>query len=65
MLYLQIVKRKGESMEGKLSDTLFDKKETGWGSTSDTEKDCGFKAEVNFAEGCKMTMDWLKTVWGD
>lgn len=28
--------------------------------TSDTEKDCGFKAEVSFAEGTKMTMDWLK-----
>ena len=30
--------------------------------TSDTEKDTGFKAEVSFAEGAKMTMDWLKTV---
>lgn len=30
--------------------------------TSDTERDCGFKAEVSFAEGTKMTMEWLKTV---
>lgn len=30
--------------------------------TTDTEKDCGFKAEVSFAEGTKMTMEWLKTV---
>lgn len=30
--------------------------------TSDTENDCGFMAEVSFAEGCKMTMEWLKTV---
>ena len=30
--------------------------------TSDTEKDCGFKAEVSFAEGTRMTMDWLKTL---
>lgn len=30
--------------------------------TTDTEKDSGFKAEVSFAEGTKMTMDWLKTV---
>ena len=30
--------------------------------TSDTEKDTGFKAEVSFAKGTKMTMDWLKTV---
>lgn len=30
--------------------------------TSDTENDCGFRAEVSFAEGCKMTMEWLKTV---
>lgn len=29
-------------------------------SIADTEKDCGFKAEVSFAEGTKMTMDWLK-----
>lgn len=29
---------------------------------TDTEKDSGFKAEVSFAEGTKMTMDWLKTV---
>ncbi len=28
--------------------------------TKDTENDCGFKAEVSFAEGTKMTMDWLK-----
>ena len=30
--------------------------------TTDTEKDTGFKAKVSFAEGTKMTMDWLKTV---
>jgi len=30
--------------------------------TTNTEKDCGFKAEVNFAEGTKMTMEWLKMV---
>lgn len=30
--------------------------------TSDTENDCGFRAEVSFAEGCKMTMEWLKTI---
>lgn len=30
--------------------------------TSDTELDCGFKAEVSFAEGTRMTMDWLKTL---
>ena len=30
--------------------------------TKATEEDCGFKAEVSFAEGTKMTMDWLKTV---
>ncbi len=27
---------------------------------SDTENDCGFKAEVSFAEGTRMTMEWLK-----
>lgn len=30
--------------------------------TSATEKDCGFKAEVGFAEGTRMTMEWLKTL---
>lgn len=30
--------------------------------TSATEHDCGFKAEIDFAEGTKMTMDWLKSV---
>lgn len=30
--------------------------------TSATEQDCGFKAEVSFAEGTKMTMEWLKTL---
>ncbi len=30
--------------------------------TGATEADCGFKAEVSFAEGTKLTMDWLKTV---
>lgn len=24
------------------------------------ERDCGFKAEISFAEGTRMTMDWLK-----
>lgn len=31
---------------------------------SDTERDCGFRAEVSFAEGTRMTMEWLKTVGG-
>lgn len=30
--------------------------------TSATEADCGFKAQVSFAEGTRMTMEWLKTV---
>jgi len=30
--------------------------------TSETEIDCGYKAEVSFAEGTLMTMEWLKTV---
>lgn len=30
--------------------------------TSDTERDCGFKAEISFAEGTRMTMNWLKTL---
>lgn len=30
--------------------------------TSETEKDTGFKAEVSFAEGTRMTMEWLKTL---
>lgn len=30
--------------------------------TSATETDCGFKAEISFAEGARMTMEWLKTV---
>jgi len=29
--------------------------------TSDTENDCGFKAEISFAEGTKKTLEWLKT----
>lgn len=29
---------------------------------TDTELDCGFRAEVSFAEGTRMTMDWLKTI---
>lgn len=29
---------------------------------TDTEKDCGFKAEVSFAEGTRKTLEWLKTV---
>lgn len=27
---------------------------------SQTEKDTGFKAKVSFADGCRLTMDWLK-----
>ncbi|MGN0114203.1 MAG: NAD-dependent epimerase/dehydratase family protein [Monoglobaceae bacterium] len=30
--------------------------------TTATEQDCGFKAEVSFAEGTRMTMEWLKTI---
>lgn len=30
-------------------------------SILDTTKDCGFKAEVSFAEGTRKTMEWLKT----
>lgn len=30
--------------------------------TTDTEKDCGFKAEISFAEGTRKTLEWLKTV---
>ncbi|MGN0550976.1 MAG: NAD-dependent epimerase/dehydratase family protein [Acutalibacteraceae bacterium] len=30
--------------------------------TGATEQDCGFKAEVSFAEGTGMTMDWLKAL---
>lgn len=29
---------------------------------SATEADCGFRAEISFAEGTRMTMDWLKTI---
>lgn len=29
---------------------------------TDAEVDCGFKAQVSFAEGTKKTMDWLKTI---
>lgn len=29
---------------------------------TDTERDCGFRARVSFAEGTRMTMDWLKTI---
>lgn len=31
-------------------------------NTSATEADTGFKAEVSFAEGTRMTMEWLKTL---
>ena len=31
-------------------------------STAKTEKDTGFKAEVSFVEGTRMTMEWLKTL---
>lgn len=30
--------------------------------TTATEQDCGFKAEISFAEGTRMTMEWLKTM---
>jgi len=30
--------------------------------TADTEKDCGFRAEVSFAEGTRKTMEWLRTL---
>lgn len=30
--------------------------------TTDIEQDCGFSAQVGFAEGTRMTMEWLKTV---
>lgn len=29
---------------------------------TDIEQDCGFKAEISFAQGTKLTYDWLKTV---
>ena len=28
--------------------------------TSNTEKDCGFRAKTSFAEGTRLTMEWLK-----
>lgn len=31
-------------------------------SIADTENDCGFKADVSFAEGTRKTMEWLKTI---
>lgn len=31
-------------------------------SVEDTRRDTGFEAKVSFAEGTRMTMDWLKTV---
>ena len=30
--------------------------------TTDIEQDCGFSPQVGFAEGTRMTMEWLKTV---
>lgn len=30
--------------------------------SSAAERDCGFKAEVGFAEGTRLTMEWLKTI---
>lgn len=30
--------------------------------TADTERDCGFRAEISFAEGIKRTLNWLKTL---
>lgn len=32
--------------------------------TSDIVNDCGFEAEISFAEGTKMTMDWLRNSGG-
>ena len=32
--------------------------------TSDIQNDCGFKPEVSFAEGIKMTMEWMKSEAG-
>ena len=29
---------------------------------SETERDCGFRAGISFAEGTRMTMEWLKTI---
>lgn len=29
--------------------------------TTDTQRDCGFQAQISFAEGTRMTMEWLKT----
>ena len=34
-------------------------------SIEDTARDTGFKPEVSFAEGTKMTMEWLKTLEGE
>ena len=31
-------------------------------NTAETEQDTGFKAEISFAEGTRMTLDWLKTL---
>lgn len=28
---------------------------------SKTEQDTGFRAQIGFAEGCRRTMEWLKT----
>ena len=30
--------------------------------TSSIEKDCGFKANVSFAEGTRRTIEWLKNL---
>lgn len=30
--------------------------------TTDTERDCGFRAEISFAEGTRQTFEWLKSV---
>lgn len=29
---------------------------------TETEADCGFRAQISFAEGTRMTMDWMKTI---
>ena len=30
--------------------------------TTDTEKDCGFKAQISFSEGTRRTLEWLKNL---
>ena len=33
--------------------------------SSKTEKDCGFRAEISFAEGTRLTMEWMEKTWRD